>query len=58
VPFDVLGKLREKRRHRPVVVVAIANLVGVELQPIIVEVEDRGVGEIAIGLRRNCFYPP
>lgn len=52
MPFLLLGeRLREERRSGAVVAIGVVAPVGVELDPVVVEVEDRGVREVAIGIR-------
>src|SRR3989344_1550504 len=58
MPFLRLGRLREEGRRGTVVVVGIVEPVGVELHPVVVEVEDRRVREVAIGLRRIVSTHP
>ena len=58
MPFLRLGRLREEGRRGTVVVVGIVEPVGVELHPVVVEVEDRRVREVAIGLRRIASIRP
>ena len=51
-PSRVQGlTLRDESRHRAIVVVGIVDPVGVELDLAIVEVEDRRVVELTIGIR-------
>ena len=58
IPFACKERLREERRHRPIVVVGIARPVGVELELAVVPVEDRGLVELAIGVRIIVFARP
>ena len=51
MPFLRLGRLREEGRRGTVVVVGVVVPVGVELDLAVVEVEDRRVREVAIGVR-------
>jgi hypothetical protein len=49
--FCVYKILRNKPRHRAIVIVGIGHIVGVELQLVVIEVEDRSLREHAIGIR-------
>lgn len=49
--FSDLERLRNESRGRPVVLVGIVDPVVVELDLTVVEVEDRGVREVAISVR-------
>jgi len=40
------------------VVIRVVNPVGVELELVVVEVEDRGVHELAVGIRIFAFIHP
>ena len=54
VPWDALRserRLREETGRGTVVVVRIVDLVRVELELVVVEVEDRGVRELALVVR-------
>ena len=54
IPKDAFSdkeRLREERRRGTVVLVGIVDLVRVELDLAVVEVEDRRVREVAIGIR-------
>ena len=52
--FSIEERLRKEAGRRAIVVVAVVDRVRVELGPTVVEVEDRGIAEIAIGVR-NLF---
>lgn len=57
--FSVLiERLRKEGRHRAIVVVGIVEPVGVELDLAVVEVEDRRVREVAIGIRNIASAHP
>ncbi len=49
--------LRKKRGRRAVVVVGIGDIVRVELELIVVEVEDRCLGEGILVVRSFCLCP-
>jgi hypothetical protein len=44
-------RLREEARHGAIVLVGVVNVVGVELQLVVVEVEDRRLHELAVRIR-------
>lgn len=49
--LSLLKILRKKPRHRPVILIGIRHIVGVELELVVIEVEDRGVPELVIRIR-------
>ena len=51
IPFLAVERLREEGRRGAMVLVGIVVPVGVELDLAVVEVEDRRVREVAIGVR-------
>ena len=56
--FCDVERLRKETRGRPVVVVRVVGPVVVELDLAIVELEDRGVREVAIGIRSIALVYP
>ena len=48
---------RDEPRSRTIVLVGVVNPVGIELDLAVVEVEDRRVGELAVGVRNHCLRP-
>ena len=50
--------LREKPRHGAIVLVGIRHIVGVELELVVIEVEDRRLREVAIRIRSFTTFLP